>query len=163
LNAQYNRELQRHLQALMKAAGYKKERATWRRVGHEAISVLNIQGSQFGPTLYINLGSYFRALGTDSRPLECNCHLRNRLSSTGIVPDPMRITQLLEFSGVYGQNIPDEVRYREIVLAVEQYGLPWLERCSTHDGARTQIEKGGGFVAGELRAHLGCIDEPELE
>jgi len=137
----------------MKAAGYKKDGATWRKADDVAIAVLNIQGSQFGATLFINLGIYFLALGTSVRPFEYDCHLRTRL--TRMVPDPMRLTQLLDFSGVYG-SIPNDSRYREIVLTVEQYALPWLVRCSTPGGARDEIENGMGMVAAELRAHLGC-------
>jgi hypothetical protein len=53
---------------LLKAHGFKKSNATWRRIQSESIAVLNVQKSPWGGgDYYINLGTYFFTLGVQSR------------------------------------------------------------------------------------------------
>jgi hypothetical protein len=73
-------ELKKALRPLLKAHGFVRHGATWRRVHAESIAVFNVQKSQWGgDVFYINLGIYFRALGVDASPTENKCHVRVRL------------------------------------------------------------------------------------
>ena len=65
---------------LMKARGFKKSNATWRRSGPGSIAVLNVQKSSWGGGVYyVNIGVYFLDLGSLVAPTENKCHVRRRL------------------------------------------------------------------------------------
>jgi hypothetical protein len=65
---------------LMKAQGFKKSNATWRRSGPESIAVFNVQKSPWGGCIYyINVGLYFHDLGSLLAPPENKCHVQRRL------------------------------------------------------------------------------------
>jgi hypothetical protein len=65
---------------LLKSHRFKKSGATWRREQAESIAVFNVQKSSWGGgTYYLNLGVYFRAIGTESAPTENRCHVQVRL------------------------------------------------------------------------------------
>ena len=66
---------------LLKAHGFKKSNATWRRLQAESIAVLNVTKSPWGSgDYYINLGTYFLALGSLTNPTENKCHVQMRLA-----------------------------------------------------------------------------------
>ncbi len=122
--------LQRALAPLLKLHGFKKLGATRRKITGDTIEILNLQGSQWGPSFYINLGVYFRALGHIDGACEYDCHIRTRLSE--LVPDRARFNALLDFE----QSALQGVRASELEAIVAEYALPWLTRISTIDGAR---------------------------
>jgi hypothetical protein len=65
---------------LLKVHGFKKTNATWRKDQDESIAVFNVQKSPWGGgRYYINIGTYFRALGSDTSPTENKCHVSVRL------------------------------------------------------------------------------------
>ena len=65
---------------LLKQHGFKKSNATWRREQGESIAIFNVQKSQWGgDRYYVNLGTYFRAFGSNALPTENKCHVRVRL------------------------------------------------------------------------------------
>lgn len=65
---------------LLKVHGFKKTKATWRKDQDESIAVFNVQKSPWGGgRYYVNIGTYFRALGSDQSPTENNCHVSVRL------------------------------------------------------------------------------------
>ena len=146
-----NKHLQKVLAPLLKAAGFRKDGATWRKFLPDAIAVLNIQGSQWGPSFYINLGTYFRALGSNEHPLESQCHLRARLNA--LSPDGARFNTLLDFE----QVVPEDTRFRELAEAIEAHAIPWLDRVSTLGGAREYClgpNAQAAWVIGAARALL---------
>ncbi|MBK9409254.1 MAG: DUF4304 domain-containing protein [Gemmatimonadetes bacterium] len=54
--------LQHALTPALKAAGFQEGREQlWRRTNATTVGVLSLQGSQWGPSFYVNLGVYFRA------------------------------------------------------------------------------------------------------
>lgn len=60
--------------------GFKKAAANWRRSQPESIAVFNVQKSQWGGGVYyVNLGTYFRALGKEEKPVSYRCHVQRRL------------------------------------------------------------------------------------
>lgn len=125
-----NKHLQTAIAPTLKVRGFSKSGATWRRIHPDAIALLNLQGSQWSPSFYVNLGIYFRPLGTNERPLEYNCHIRTRLDE--LVPDRARLAQLLDFD----QPIPEPERFAEVAQAVSEYAVPWLDHVSSIAGAR---------------------------
>lgn len=65
---------------LLKARDFKKSNATWRKGQGESVAVFNVQKSPWGDgTYYLNMGVYFRALGSEVLPTENKCHVRRRL------------------------------------------------------------------------------------
>jgi hypothetical protein len=146
-----NKMLQQALAPALKRLGFKKSGATWRKGCSNAIVVLNIQGSQWGPTFYINLGIYFRELGELIEPNECVCHVRTRL--TELVPDRNRLNELLDF----GKSIQEGDRLQEIEALVTEYGLSWLATVSTIKGARIYCDSQSPkspWITKEYREHL---------
>jgi hypothetical protein len=149
-----NRLLQRVLAPALKRQGFKKSGATWWKDNGATIAVLNLQGSQWGPSFYINLGIYFRALGTLERPTESRCHIRARLE--GLLPDRKereRMIELLDFD----RPIPGHIRGPEIESLVLTVCLPWLETVSTIEGARdycASVHPRHPFVSKDARALL---------
>ncbi len=73
---------------LLKAHGFKKSSATWRKDQGESIAVFNVQKSQWGGgTYYVNIGTYFRELAANPSPTENECHVQVRLE----IEDPTAI------------------------------------------------------------------------
>ena len=143
--------LQQALAPGLKAAGFKKTGATWHRFRPSDISVVNLQGSQWGPSFYLNLGVYFRELRGKSRPCEAECHIRSRLE--GHVADSARVHQLLNFENKFEIS----TRGQELASLLHTYGLPWLDRVATNAGAKEWCERHprSPFMAGVLRTYLG--------
>jgi hypothetical protein len=66
---------------LLKSHCFKKSGATWRREQAESIAVFNVQESSWGGgAYYVNLGVFFRAIGTEVAPTENRCHVQVRLA-----------------------------------------------------------------------------------
>lgn len=86
--AEQGKLLQRAMAPCLKSAGFLKQGATWRRASPSTIAVLNLQGSQWGPAFYVNLGIYLRELGAEERPAERRCHVRLRAGQ--LMMDPRR-------------------------------------------------------------------------
>ena len=143
--------LQQALAPGLKAGGFKKTSATWHRHSPAAIAVVNLQGSQWGPQFYLNLGVYFLELGDDQRPSEAECHIRSRLEAH--VQDFARVHQLLDFE----RDIDMSARGEELAALLHNSGIPWLDRVATKAGAKEWCEKHprSPFMAGVLRTHLG--------
>lgn len=65
---------------LLKAHGFTKSNATWRKEQGESVAVFNVQKSPWGgDTYYVNIGTYFHVLGSDALPTENKCHVQVRL------------------------------------------------------------------------------------
>jgi hypothetical protein len=72
-------EIVEELKPHFKTAGFKKLRANWYKEEKNTILVFNVQGSQWGPEYYINLGIYIRALGAEVKPPSYRCHIQRRI------------------------------------------------------------------------------------
>jgi hypothetical protein len=88
------------LAPLLKSAGFKKKATTWRRQHADGIHVVNVQGSQWGPEYYLNLGFYISALGSEPEPTEYRCHVRTRVAE----PDREAVPLVAEFEAWFGSN-----------------------------------------------------------
>ena len=156
----HNKLMQQALKLALKREGFKKFGATWRKRYSGAIGVLNIQGSQWGPSFYVNLGIYFAALGSKTNPLEYDCHLRCRLHQ--LVPDRARFVDLLNFES----SIPDDERLPEIVSAAVDFGVAWLGACAAPEGARAFYANELAetpFVTTAAREFIGLVSNQRFE
>jgi hypothetical protein len=89
--------------------------------------------------LYINLGIYFRAFGSQTQPTEVDCHLFARLNEIAI--DAMTVVKLLDFSNSFGEPMPLTTRHERLERVVTEEALPWLETCSTAEGAKAALTR----------------------
>jgi Domain of unknown function (DUF4304) len=60
----------------LRKLGFKKKRLTWRRETDGGIEVFNVQRSQYGSDIYLNIGLYF---GGEPEPHEYQCNVRERV------------------------------------------------------------------------------------
>lgn len=144
--------LENGLKPLMKESGFKKAGPTWRKETEAAIQVLNIQGSQWSKTFYINLGVYFNTIGHKQQPNEYECHVRERLCA--LVEDSEQCNNLLRFEN----NDSHEERLGTLSELISKYAIKWLEKCSTRDGAKEYLlneKKHGLPVLKETWEYLG--------
>jgi hypothetical protein len=148
--------LQQALAPMLKSVGFRRSGATWHRKNAACIAVVNLQGSQWGPQFYVNLGVYFTELGDKARPCEAECHIRSRLDAH--VDDRSRLAQLLDFES----NIELKARGRELEQALREGGLPWLNHVETWQGAKDWCERHprSPFMSGVLREYLGLPRAP---
>lgn len=149
-----NKRLQNALGGALKRRGFKKDGATWRRLDQNVISVINLQGSQWGPSFYVNLGVYFNALGGNGSPSEAHCHIRTRLEE--LVPNRSRLIELLDLE----KPVPEDARSAELKSAVIEQALPWLERVSTLTGAReycSRLSARSPWVTADARKYLALV------
>ena len=111
----------------MKRLGFLKKARTWRRITSDAVQVLNLQKSSWGPApLYVNLGVFLRRLGSDPSPSENVCHIRVRLER---IASP-------EYWNAICALAADEPPPEEAVTALLSEGVPWLASVSGGDGLR---------------------------
>jgi len=144
------------LKPMMKEAGFNKKRYTWHRSMDNLVHVFNVQGSQWGKSIYINLGVYFIGIGNTETPAQNHCHIQQRLAR--IANDPNRCNELFDFSS----KIVDIQRHIEISQVIENSAFPWLDRFSTVDGARNTIEQGKNpstAVTIAAKKYLGIAEE----
>ena len=114
----------------LKELGFTKKSDTWWRQSEDAVQVLNIQKSQFGERIYVNLGVYLKALGPETTPPERRCHVQVRLEQ---IADP-------ELWNEIASAAADTEPTPALIAAVVEDGSGWLNRLSTLAGVREFIE-----------------------
>ena len=145
--------------SLLKPRGFQKKRSTWHRPQPEAVLVVNVQKSEWGPRLYVNLGVYLRGLGQEERPPEYKCHIRTRLDR--VLVDPNTFVDALDLES----RLTDAERERIVGDAIVQGAIPWLEARETNLKARVALlaeEKPSGLVMAVARKHLeltGAVEQ----
>lgn len=146
------KQLANAIKPLMKSAGFRKTSFNWHRKSGNVVQVLNLQGSQWSKFVFVNLGIYFSEIGSKEKPPEYECHIRERLS--GIAPDPKRCNELFDLEN----DIAFEQRCDEVAELIQDVALPWLDRCSTKEGAKNYLEhekKHGLPVTVRAKQYLG--------
>ena len=112
-----------------KPAGFSKKGENWYANRIETILIINPQKSNYGQKYYLNLGAYFKMLGTKQAPKESECHLRARISQ---FVEEEAVEKIFDFD----QPISTLDRHNEIVKLLRDEGLPFLEMCSSLQGVR---------------------------
>jgi hypothetical protein len=139
--------LAEHIWPALKDKGFKRSKSTFHRPIDENWEVVNLQRSYYSDrdevrfTVNVAVGIERLREGAltwadDKRPPEYKCHFRERLGILlsgrdtwwSVTPD----TNTAELAG-------------SVLLAVERYGLPWLEARSTHERLRS-------LAVGDLRS-----------
>ena len=127
------------LHPVMKQHGYKKRGRNYRRQGERCTQVLNVQASPWrgrnGTSFTVNLGLYFPVVAVvlwedtepSANPSEAECHLRCRLGR--LMPRPYDRW----WEVTLGCPIDDQIE--EVVGAVHDFGVPWLEEHNTLETA----------------------------
>jgi hypothetical protein len=113
------------LAPLLKSAGFKKKATTWRRQQADGIHVVNVQGSQWGPEYYLNLGFYIGALGSESEPTEYRCHVRTRVAQ----PDRDAVPLFAELEAWFRSN----GTVNELCARLTEDKLPLMLSGVAHD------------------------------
>jgi len=142
--------LERLIAQPLKELGFRKKSRTWWRHNDDTIQVLNLQKSPYGERMYVNLGIYVRALGTEDLPPENRCHLQVRLE---------RVSNAERWGSVASAE-SDREPTPELIAAVLVDGVAWLDRLSTLAGIREYIDSGGasnGLVSSTVRQLLDAL------
>ena len=133
----------------MKALGFRKKARNWWRTNDYAVQVLNLQKSQFGEQLYVNVAVYLSQLGNEISPPHNRCHIQARLEA---IVDAKYWNEIVAAES-------DSPSSPALVEAVLKGGVAWLDRLSTPDGIRAYLEEGGekkGLVFGSVRKLVGA-------
>ena len=133
----------------MKSLGFRKKARNWWRTNDYAVQVLNLQKSQFGEQLYVNVAVYLSDLGNETNPPHNRCHIQARLER---IVDAKYWNDIV----VAESATPPSPALVEAVLTG---GVAWLERVSTPDGIRAYLKEGGernGLVFGPVRNLVGA-------
>ncbi|MCL1115619.1 DUF4304 domain-containing protein [Shewanella basaltis] len=125
------KHLENVLKSFMKSKGFKKKGGTWCRDFGDYLHVVNIQGSSYSKKFYINLAVYIKALGNNVWPAEYDCHIRIRLNS---YCHDQNVNELLNYED-FGMN---EINRDKLTEVMENKGIPWLESCSSYEGAKKE-------------------------
>jgi hypothetical protein len=121
---------------VVKPRGYTKQKSSWYYTTDECVLLLNVQKSNFGAQMYVNLGVCVKALTATEFPQDNECQIRARLA--GLVDDRQAFEQACNFEDT-GVS-PDKVKH--IIAAIETVGMPFLEQLGTVDGIRERLAKG---------------------
>lgn len=108
----------------LKALGFKKKARTWTRETQEAFQLVNLQKSQFGEQVYVNVAVYLKALGEETSPPEHRCHIRARLER--IAPE-----NLFDDIRTLNASLPPPPA---LLAALHDHAVPWLELVSSRTG-----------------------------
>ena len=133
----------------MKALGFRKKARNWWRTNDYAIQVLNLQKSQFGEQLYVNVAVYLSQLGNETSPPHNRCHVQARLEA---IVDSKYWNEIVTAES---ETYPSPA----LLEAVLKGGIAWLDRLSTPDGVRAYLNEGGekkGLAFGSVRKLAGA-------
>ena len=135
------------LKPFLKNHGFKKTSTTWRKPVDNFIQIISIQGSPYQKTFQIYIGVYICDLGDKKNPSEADSNIRITLNTYA---KETEISKLLDFEKWEIDELPRE----EILEILEQYGLNWLNKCSTFDGAKAEYTLPSRIMAGWQRKQL---------
>ena len=140
------KDLESILKSGLKAHGFRKKGGTWWKHLESFIQVINIQGSQWSKRFYLNLGVYIKELGDKEWPAEYDCHIRIRLNS---ISDSTLVNKLLN----YEEDL-EGIKREKISEIVETEGIPWLDMCSSIEGAKSEYKLPNRVMAKWQREQL---------
>jgi hypothetical protein len=144
-------EIQHEVDSCLSTAGMRKQSGSWYRQSDDAIAVVNLQKSQYGPSYYLNVAFWLLALGEAKFPKEHECHVRMRLDD--LIPDRVAvIEELLDLR----RDIADRSERLRELLRSEL--LPVLDKGSSLDGLRTMRREGRLASAAVRGPALALLD-----
>jgi hypothetical protein len=146
------KELEKSIDEVMKSCGYIKKGRNWYRSTEETMRVVNLQRSQWGAQLYINLGLSITAIQDKPFPKEYECHVRIRL--TEIVPEETQLERSLDLED---PSIGPDQRSVSVQHCLREYGVPLLDSINHLDALRSWVDSGdsnGALVTLSARDYL---------
>ncbi len=116
------KEIEAAVADILKPLGFRKRGTTWHLDRGEVISVLNLQGSRWGDDSYINCGVLIKENAARINPVERECHIRWRPTSTN------------------GGAVP--ANKNDLEFLITQLALPWLNRLNSRDAIARFLDSG---------------------
>lgn len=150
--------VKRILDPVLSPVGFIRKGSSYFRESEAAILVVNLQsGSDPGP--YLNLGVYYLALGTHTRPDITECHLWTRLEALAPIRSQRTDLVMSRLSELVDPktDISDYDRANELQQLVLTYALPWLNGVARFDTARSFLATQSSrpvYVAASVRDHF---------
>ncbi|WP_192357157.1 DUF4304 domain-containing protein [Mesorhizobium mediterraneum] len=131
--------------------GFRGVRATnYYREWPEAVCVLNLQKSAWGPQFYLNAAIWLTRFGAERRPKEHKCHIRWRINSLMGDEQSKAFTEALNLE----HPLPDDRRSSLIKAGVDTYGFRLLARCETEQAALQIADECEPHVMVHLKARI---------
>jgi hypothetical protein len=119
--------IERFVSPVLRDKGYLKSGQTWRKRLEAAVLVVNLQRSN--DVVFVNLGACIRDLTNNDSPSIRECQISFRLE---------RVCPPTSFEAIRSAS-PDGGP-QELVVALADHGLPWLEGVSTRQGVRKFLQ-----------------------
>jgi len=117
-----------------KSLGGSKKSGSWYITGPEAIAVLNLQKSQYGPRYYLNVGLWFLGVGPATNPKPSHCHVQSRLESLVPAADRQHLEDLLDLDFA----VDEQERRAELLAVLTSQLEPLLEAGMSDSGLLTE-------------------------
>lgn len=150
-------DLRRYKQAFgrqLELRGFRRKGLTWFIENAELITLLNLQKDMYGPSYFLNLAFWLKALGEPAAkpPPESQCHLRFRVESVfpALRPSLIDILNL-------ASDFTDEEREANIEQLIAGSVVPFLLATGSVIALRAQLSAGNlddGFVDARAREYL---------
>lgn len=117
-----------------KALGGSKKSGSWYITGPDAIAVLNLQKSQYGPRYYLNVGLWFLGVALATNPKPSHCHVQSRFELLVPAADRQHLEDLLDLD----QAFDDEERRTGLLAVLTSKLEPLLEAGMSDHGLATE-------------------------
>ena len=117
-----------------RSLGGSKNSGSWYFTGPDAIAVLNLQKSQYGPRYYLNVGLWLLGVGAATNPKPTHCHVQSRLEE--LVPSDLRRNVELLLDLDYA--IVDEERRTRLLGVLTAQLEPLVEAGTSPGGIKTE-------------------------
>ena len=117
--------------------GFKRKASTWYLDGPDCVCLINLQKSNYGGQLYVNLAVSAKQLEANAFPKEHQSQLRGRLSE--ITPGRAQLEANLNFEET-SSSPADKIS--RVVKAICDDGVPILLQCQTLKGLKEQLNSG---------------------
>lgn len=110
--------------------GGAKKSGSWYLQGHDTVTVLNLQKSQYGRRYYVNVALWFLGIGAPANPKPSQCHVQTRLESLVTDDERVHLEELLDLDVPVGE----EQRHAELLAVLETQLGPILDASQTLAG-----------------------------
>lgn len=114
--------------------GGRRRSGSWFVDGADAIAVVNLQKSRYGPRYYLNIGYWFLELGSSTAPPPSHCHLQSRADVLVGEASRERLNDLLNLAA----PMPDVYRLDSIAELLSKELLPVLTSGLSLQGLATE-------------------------
>lgn len=133
----------------LRSAGLKQRGRHWYLHGADAIAVAELQKSRWGNQFHLNLAVWLNLLGEKAHPREPECHIRTRLGGIG--------PQVTDAALNLDSTLSEVERRKRLSALLREHAIPFLQRCSSLEGARAVFREGllrNALIVKEARAVL---------